>query len=74
MFAVPGVIDLPPKGTNISRRRFLTRVFSGFKSLNSSLLNAPKTPRPLIDLEKRIKKIGAIEEVIMIMALANPDL
>ena len=61
-------IDSPPRQTNAGKRRYLTRIFPDFTSLNLSLFNALNTPKPLTDLERTITTIGMIEKVFVIVA------
>ena len=73
MLAVFGAINHLPKRTNAQKKKSPTRTFSGLKTLNPSLFNAPRRPRTRTGLEKTIKTIGAIEKAVVIVALATQD-
>ena len=70
MFAIFGAINLLPRQINASRSRLSARIFVSLRSVDSSLFNALKTPKPLIGLKKTIRMIGAIKKAIVIIALA----
>ena len=73
ILAVPGAINCPSRWTNVLRRRFLIRIFLDLKSLEPSLFNALKIPRPLTGLKKTIRIISRIEKAVVIVTLTNPD-
>ena len=73
MFAVFRAINLPPKRTNILRKRSSTQSFSGFKSLNPSPFNTPRILRPQTAFERTIEIISAIEKAVIIVALVTRD-
>ena len=55
---------------NTPKKRSLTKISPGFRSLDPSFSNAPKTPRLLTGLERTIRIIGMIKKTIMIVGLA----
>ena len=61
-------IDPPARQMNISKRTFLTRIFTGLKSLNSGFLNALRIPKLLISVQNTMGTIDTIEEAIVIVA------
>ena len=69
MLAIFGAIDLFLRRANAPRKRFLTGIFPGLKSLDFNLFNAPRIPKPLTGLKRTIKTIGAIKKAIVIMTL-----
>ena len=74
MIAVSKTIDPLLKQTNAPRKRFLIGIFPSLTSLDPSLFNALRIPRPLISLERTIRIISAIEKAVIIMIFEYPDL
>ena len=71
MFAIHGAINASLRQTNALKKRLSNGVFLGFRSLDPSLLNAPKAPQFLTSLVKTIKRIGVIEKVVVILTFAG---
>ena len=74
MLAIFKAIDFPLRRINAPKRRFPIRTLSGLKSLNASLLNTPKTSRPRTGFRRTIRTIGAIKEIVVIVAFTAQDL
>ena len=78
MLTISGAINLSSL-TEIYKKKTLSKIYSGskdqdFKNLDLSLINASRTPRPLISLEKIIATTSVLEKAIVIVAFTDPDL
>ena len=62
------------KRKNVPRKKFSTRTVLGIRSINCTLLNASKIPRPWIGLGRTIRTIDAIKKAVVIMAFVAQDL
>ena len=62
-------IDPPQRKINAPKRRFSTGNFLGLKSLDLTLFDISRTPRPLTDLGITIGIISVIEKGVVIVLL-----
>ena len=74
MLTILKAINPPPKWINLPRRRYSIRTLLGLRSLDPSLLNAPRISRPRTGLGKTIKTIDIIKKAVVIVAFAAQDL